>query len=130
QWWQSMSLALMHNYGPFTYFQYRFFEDGISPHAFIQTGEFMMLQIRDTRGVDLSVLGRKRRFFDECMQAALPTASIVAVLGRKEERWIDASVGRLPRESLFLKWQDGEQGMGYQRWQYDATGDCWSRSGE
>jgi hypothetical protein len=129
QWLDAVSLAYQYNYSPSTYYQFRAFDCPDSHLRFVQTAEIYMLQLRDNRNVDLRLLADKLRFFDECRRLGIVTPSIFAVLGGDADRWIDAPSGELPRESLFLKWQDGEQGIGYERWVFDAANNSWTRRG-
>ncbi len=129
QWREAVTLASLHNYSPHAYYQFRFFDPAMSPHRFVQVGEFYALQTLDNEGVDTSLLRNKLLFFDECVRAGIPTPPTVALLAGETERWVAGPSAQLPRESLFLKWQDGEQGLGYERWKYEAVDEKWMRKG-
>ncbi len=131
QFREAAVLALRWNYCARSYYRFHFWEPGVGGRStqFVQPDELVTLLHRLNRGVDTRVIAHKVRFFEACRAAGLPTAPVVGVFGRDGEDWPEATPGALPRRSLFLKWADGEQGIGVERWPYDAATDRWTRGG-
>lgn len=131
QWRDAMRLAHTMNFSPRTYYLYRFWNPAIRPLAtsFLQVDEMATLQEHLRRDVDLSVLGDKVQFAQQCASAGIDTPTIVVSLRRsRPEQWT-AATGALPRRDLFVKPVWGQQGAGGERWVYDAATEAWSRRG-
>lgn len=124
-----MRYALRENYNPVSYYQFRFFERHETAKEFIQVLEFYAMQTAINASADTRVLWSKVDFYEACVTAGIPTPPIIVFLGRGTERWFRTPDQQLPRGSIFIKWIDGQQGIGNERWEYAPQDERWTRKG-
>jgi Sugar-transfer associated ATP-grasp len=132
QWRDAVAMANRQNFSPWTYYLFRFWdpERRSRAGAFIQPHELATLLHRANRGLDTRVVTDKVRLFEWCHAHQIPTPGIGATFAPGGgETWPAGTPGVFPSTSLFLKWRDGEQGLGAERWVYDAAQAVWTRRG-
>lgn len=130
QWREAVRIAITLNHGPGTYYNFRLFNAPGDPSEFIGNDEMSSLQLCELGQRGIGDIRDKLLFHDACTRAGVATVPVVvAMLPEQPDRWI-ARRGELGARDLFVKWTEGEGGVGGERWTYDHDRQMWARRGQ